>query len=68
MAESKETKRRCFTMSSSANSWCSLIIKEGDVGSDNGAVSKSRRERITADNPHHRDARWLTKNIPTLRL
>ncbi|KAJ6963400.1 hypothetical protein NC652_001887 [Populus alba x Populus x berolinensis] len=22
MAESKETKRRCFTMSSPANSWC----------------------------------------------
>ena len=50
------------------NSWCSLIIKEGDVGSDNGVVSKSRRERITADNPHHRDARRLTKNILILRL
>jgi len=50
------------------NSWCSLIIKEGDVGSDNGAVSKSRRECITTDNPHHRDAHQLTKNILILRL
>jgi len=40
-----------------------VIIKEGDVGSDNGADSKSRRERIAADNPRHRDARGLTKTL-----
>jgi len=57
MAESKETKRRRFHHVFVCNSWCSVIIKERDVGNDNGAVSKSRRERITADNPHHRDAR-----------
>jgi len=34
-----------------------VIIKEGDAGSDNGADSKSRRERIVAENPRHRDAR-----------
>jgi hypothetical protein len=45
-----------------------VIIKEGDIGSDNGAISKSRRERITADNPHHSDARCLTKNTLILRL
>jgi len=43
-----------------------VIIKEGDVGSDNGAVSKSRREHIMADIPHHFDARWLTKNTHIL--
>jgi len=45
-----------------------VIIKEGDVGSDNEGVSKSRRERIAADNPRHHDARWLTKNTLILWL
>jgi len=43
-----------------------VIIKEGDDGSDNKVVSKSRRERIAANNPRHRDARWLTKNTLVL--
>ncbi|KAJ6919482.1 hypothetical protein NC651_013442 [Populus alba x Populus x berolinensis] len=68
MAESKETKLRRFHHVIVCNSWCFVIIKEGDVGSDNGAVSKSKRERIAADKPHHRDSRWPTKNTLILWL
>ena len=68
MAKSKEPKRRRFHHFTVCNSWYSVIIKEGDVGSDNGGVSKSRRERVAANNPRHRDACWLTKNTLVLWL
>jgi len=64
----KKLKRRRFHHFIACNSWYSVIIKEGDVDSDNGADSKSRRERIAADSPRHRDARWLTKNTRVLWL
>jgi hypothetical protein len=64
----KKPKWRRFHHFTVCNSWYSVIIKEGDVGSDNGGVSKSRRERIAADNPCHRNARWLTKNTFVLWL
>jgi hypothetical protein len=68
MAESKETQAAPFPPFHRLQRWYSVIIKEGDVGSDNGADSKSRRERIAANNPRHRDARWLTKNTRVLWL